>query len=50
VRVLLFIVVPDLWVQKWRRTQAHGDVIVVRFADDFARYTTVGPEAWKPAS
>jgi RNA-directed DNA polymerase len=25
----------DLWVQWWRRTQAHGDVIVVRFADDF---------------
>jgi len=24
----------DLWVQKWRRKQAHGDVIVVRFADD----------------
>ena len=25
----------DLWVQWWRRTQAHGDVIVVRYADDF---------------
>jgi len=25
----------DLWVQWWRRTQAQGDVIVVRFADDF---------------
>jgi group II intron reverse transcriptase/maturase len=25
----------DLWVQRWRNTQAHGDVIVVRFADDF---------------
>lgn len=24
----------DLWVQKWRRTQAQGDVTVVRFADD----------------
>jgi RNA-directed DNA polymerase len=24
----------DLWVQVWRRKQAHGDVIVVRFADD----------------
>ena len=24
----------DLWVQSWRRRQAHGDVIVVRFADD----------------
>jgi group II intron reverse transcriptase/maturase len=25
----------DLWAQRWRRKQAHGDVIVVRFADDF---------------
>jgi group II intron reverse transcriptase/maturase len=25
----------DLWVGWWRRKQAHGDVIVVRFADDF---------------
>jgi RNA-directed DNA polymerase len=25
----------DLWVQQWRKRQAHGDVIVVRFADDF---------------
>ena len=25
----------DLWVQRWRKTQAQGDVIVVRFADDF---------------
>jgi len=24
----------DLWVQRWRRTQARGDVIVVRYADD----------------
>ena len=24
----------DLWVQKWRRTQANGEIIVVRFADD----------------
>ena len=24
----------DLWVQRWRRTQARGEVIVVRFADD----------------
>jgi len=26
----------DLWVQRWRRTQAQGDVVVVRFADDCA--------------
>jgi RNA-directed DNA polymerase len=25
----------DLWVKQWRKTKAHGDVIVVRFADDF---------------
>jgi group II intron reverse transcriptase/maturase len=24
----------DLWVQRWRRTQTRGDMIVVRFADD----------------
>jgi group II intron reverse transcriptase/maturase len=24
----------DLWAQHWRQTQAHGEVIVVRFADD----------------
>src|SRR6202162_2508586 len=24
----------DLWVQAWRRKRAHGDLIVVRFADD----------------
>jgi len=24
----------DLWVQAWRRKRAHGDAIVVRFADD----------------
>ena len=25
----------DLWADQWRRTRAHGDVIVVRYADDF---------------
>lgn len=25
----------DLWAQQWRTKQAHGDVLVVRFADDF---------------
>jgi RNA-directed DNA polymerase len=25
----------DLWVHRWRRRQARGDVIVTRFADDF---------------
>ena len=25
----------DLWVNSWRKKKARGDVIVVRFADDF---------------
>ena len=25
----------DLWVRQWRHKRAHGDVVVVRFADDF---------------
>jgi group II intron reverse transcriptase/maturase len=25
----------DLWVQRWRHREAHGAVVVVRFADDF---------------
>jgi RNA-directed DNA polymerase len=25
----------DLWVHRWRQRRAHGDVVVVRFADDF---------------
>jgi retron-type reverse transcriptase len=24
----------DLWVHAWRQRHAHGDIIVVRFADD----------------
>jgi RNA-directed DNA polymerase len=27
--------VLDLWVRQWRSRQAHGDVIFVRYADDF---------------
>lgn len=27
--------VLDLWVQQWRRRHARGDVVTVRFADDF---------------
>ncbi len=27
--------VLDLWIEQWRKTQAKGDVLVVRFADDF---------------
>lgn len=26
--------VLDLWVEAWRKKQAHGDVIIVRYADD----------------
>ncbi len=25
----------DLWAERWRKKHAHGDVIIVRFADDF---------------
>lgn len=25
----------DLWADHWRKTQTHGDVIIVRYADDF---------------
>ena len=25
----------DLWANHWRKTRAHGDVIIVRYADDF---------------
>lgn len=27
--------VLDLWAQQWRRRNAHGDMIIVRWADDF---------------
>ena len=27
--------VLDLWVDHWRKTQARGNVIITRFADDF---------------
>jgi hypothetical protein len=27
--------VLDLWAQRWRKKHAHGDVFVVRYADDF---------------
>jgi group II intron reverse transcriptase/maturase len=27
--------VLDLWTQQWRSKQAHGDVIIVRYCDDF---------------
>jgi len=27
--------VLDLWTQQWRKTRARGDVIIVRYADDF---------------
>jgi RNA-directed DNA polymerase len=30
----------DLWVQQWRKTEAKGDVIVVRWADDFVAFST----------
>jgi retron-type reverse transcriptase len=27
--------VLDLWADQWRKTRAHGDMIIVRYADDF---------------
>ncbi len=38
--------VLDLWVQQWRKKQAHGDVVIVRYADDFV----VGFECQNEAS
>lgn len=35
----------DLWIQHWRKRYAAGNVIVVRYADDFV----VGFEKWKDA-
>ncbi len=35
----------DLWVQRWRKRRAHGDVVVVRFADDFVVGFEHRPEA-----
>ena len=35
----------DLWVQHWRKTKARGDVIVVRWADDFVVGFQHQPEA-----
>lgn len=35
----------DLWIQQWRKRHANGNVIVVRYADDFI----VGFEKWKDA-
>ena len=37
--------VLDLWVQAWRRKVAHGDVIVVRYADD----AVLGFQYWEDA-
>ena len=35
----------DLWVAQWRKQNAHGEVIVLRYADDFV----VGFEHWEEA-
>lgn len=40
----------DLWVRHWRRTRANGDVIVVRFADDFVvgfQYRNEAEQFWR---
>jgi group II intron reverse transcriptase/maturase len=40
----------DHWVQAWRKKRAHGDVIVVRFADDIVvgfEFKTEAEKFWK---
>ena len=40
----------DLWVQAWRKKCAHGDVIVVRYADDIVvgfEFKTEAEQFWK---
>jgi hypothetical protein len=40
----------DLWGQAWRRKQAHGDVVVVRYADDLVlgfQYKSDAERFWK---
>src|ERR1700686_1103876 len=40
----------DLWVQAWRRKQAHGDLVVVRYADDLVlgfQYKSDAERFWK---
>ncbi len=40
----------DLWVRAWRRTQARGDMIVVRLADDIVlgfQYQSEAEQFWK---
>jgi RNA-directed DNA polymerase len=40
----------DLWVRAWRQKQAHGDIIVVRFADDIVlgfQYKSDAEQCWK---
>jgi hypothetical protein len=36
----------DLWIQRWRKKQAGGEVIFVRFADDFVAGL---PKSWVAA-
>ena len=35
VTLLLPALVLDLWAEWWRKRHARGDMIIVRFADDF---------------
>lgn len=40
----------DLWVRRWRREQARGDVIIVRFADDIVvgfQYRSEAERFWE---
>jgi len=43
----------DLWVQQWRLKRAHGEVIVVRFADDIVlgfQYRADAEQFWREVS
>jgi RNA-directed DNA polymerase len=45
--------VSDLWVHHWRQRQARGDVVVVRFADDFVvgfEHERTPSSVWPPCA
>jgi group II intron reverse transcriptase/maturase len=39
--------VLDLWVEQWRKRYAHGDVVIVRYADDFVLGFQDGSDAFR---
>jgi len=38
--------VLDLWAERWRRREATGDMIIVRYADDSVPRTCRRKEVW----